>query len=307
MAKIAIIILNWKQPDLTIDTLKSFLNITHANFQFHIFLLDNGSGDGSYGKLSEFSQNNTYITLLKSDDNLGFAKGNNFVISQVLKLGYEYILLANNDIIVKPDFLEKLVDVLDKNRRVAAISPKIYFAPGHEYYTQRYHKKDLGKVIWALGGKIDWNNIYGSNLKIDEVDHGQFDIPTKHIDFLSGCCCLIRGEVLKNTGLFNEKYFMYLEDADLSTRFKLHGYEIMVYPQSVIWHLNSGSSSASSPLHSYFISRNRLIFGLSYASLRTKLALIRESIRKLLISRDRWEKQGILDFYLGRWGRGSWI
>jgi hypothetical protein len=115
----------------------------------------------------------------------------------------------------------------------------------------------------------------------------------------------LRSEALKNAGLFEEKYFMYLEDADLSQRLKRKGWEVLYTPKAEIWHKVAQSSGIGSDLNDYFITRNRLLFGMRYAALRTKFALIRESIRLLLTGR-KWQKTGIRDFYLGRFGRGSW-
>jgi GT2 family glycosyltransferase len=156
-----------------------------------------------------------------------------------------------------------------------------------------------------MGSQIDWNNIYGSNFGIDEVDHGQFDHRNLHPDFISGCCFLVNKDFFKTVGLFDDKFYLYLEDADLSQRAKKLGYHLKIVPQSVIWHLNSGSSGAASPLHDYFLTRNRLIFSSRYASLRTKFAVFRESVKHLLIGRQ-WQKIAVKDFYLGRLGKGSW-
>jgi len=104
----------------------------------------------------------------------------------------------------------------------------------------------------------------------------------------------------------DDSYFMYLEDADYCQRAKSAGFGLIYYPKSVIWHLNSGSSSAGSALHDYFLTRNRLIFGYKYASLRTKLALARQSLKILFTSPSSWQKQAVKDFYLKNLGKGSW-
>ena len=61
---------------------------------------------------------------------------------------------------------------------------------------------------------MDWDNVYGSNYGVDEVDKGQYE-KTRITDFTTGACVLLKGKALKDIGLFDEKYFMYLEDADL--------------------------------------------------------------------------------------------
>jgi GT2 family glycosyltransferase len=166
----------------------------------------------------------------------------------------------------------------------------------------------LGKVIWSVGGKIDWNNIYGSNIGIDEVDVGQFSSPNHNVDFISGCCQLIRTSLINQIGLLDRNYFMYLEDADFCRRAINNNHQIAFVPQSIIWHINAGSSQAGGgALHDYFLTRNRLIFGLKYAGLKTKLALIKQSVFQLISSSSKWQKKAILDYYLNNLGKGSWV
>lgn len=304
VTSVAIIILNWNQPDLTIKTISSFLKISSQKFSYHIYLVDNASTDDSYKNLKSLFKNSPKITLLKTKSNLGYAGGNNFGINKALLNKYDYYLIANNDILVASDFLEKLINAGQKNPK-SILFPKIYFAPGFEYHKDRYKKSERGKVIWAVGGKIDWNNIYGTNIGIDEVDKGQYDQSDFKVDFISGCCLLIPQKVFKEIGFFDPKYFLYLEDVDFSQRAIKQGYKLHLVSDSVIWHLNSASSSPDSHLQNYFITRNRLLFGYKYASLKTKFALFRESI-KFLFSNDSWRRTAVKDYYLGRFGKGSW-
>ncbi|MDD3998556.1 MAG: glycosyltransferase family 2 protein [Candidatus Shapirobacteria bacterium] len=301
---IAIVILNWNQPDLTTKTISSFLKINSKNFSYHLYLVDNNSSDNSFQVFQELYKNNSKITLLKTKSNLGYAGGNNYGIKKALAKNYDFILIANNDIIVAPDFIEKLLISAAKNPK-SILFPKIYFAPGFEYHRDRYQKSEIGKVIWALGGKIDWNNVYASNVAIDEVDRGQYDHKKFKIDFISGCCLMVPSGAFKEIGFFDDRYFLYLEDVDFSQRAIRAGYKLKLVPGAVIWHLNSASSSPDSHLQNYFISRNRLLFGYKYASLKTKLALFRESI-KFLLSKDHWRRLAVRDYYLGRFGKGSW-
>lgn len=302
--KIALIILNWKQPQLTFDTLDSIFRCQATGFEYHIFLVDNGSPDDSVTQFKAKYKNNKKVTILETGDNLGYAGGNNFGLRVAQKLNFDYYLVANNDILVAPDFLQKLFDTNQKFPQ-AILTPKIYFAPGFEFHKDRYKKNEIGKVIWAVGSQIDWNNIYGSNIGIDEVDRGQYDKKQPKIDFISGCCFLVSREIIEKIGIFDEKFYLYMEDSDLTQRAVNSGFQLRLVPESVIWHRNSASSKPGSSLQDYFITRNRLIFGFRYASARTKFALFRESIR-FLISGSHWRKRGVLDFYLGRFGKGSW-
>ncbi|MCG2691291.1 glycosyltransferase [Microgenomates group bacterium] len=163
----------------------------------------------------------------------------------------------------------------------------------------------MGKVVWFGGAEFDWDNVYSKHIGMDEVDKGQFN-QSREIEFANFCCVLIKKEVFKTIGLLDEKYFLYWEDGDFSIRAKQAGFNIIYQPKAIIWHKNSGSSGAGSSLHDYYLTRNRLIFGFKYACLRTKFALVRESLRKLITGRPG-EKQGIIDYCLHRFGKGKFL
>jgi len=306
MTQVAIIILNWNQSKLTIDTIKSILSIKTDGFKYTIFVVDNGSADGSFSIFKKYFSKHKSVVLLETNSNLGYVGGNNFGIKEAQKTSPDYVLVVNNDVIVDKFFLKELLIVAASDKSIGLVGPKIYFAPNHEYHHNRYSKTDIGKVIWSAGGDMDWNNIFGSNRGIDQVDHHQFDFINFNLDFLSGCCLLIKTEIFSKIGLFDEKYFMYLEDADFSQKVKKSGYKIAYVPKSYIWHINSGSSTVGGNLHDYFLSRNRLIYGFRYASIKTKLALLKESFIRIMSSPFKWQKKGILDYYFGRMGKGSY-
>jgi len=306
---VSIVILNWNRKQDTLNCLKSLIDIKKY-FELEVIIIDNYSKDGSlkdirwYLKNSPFKKNNIQTVLIRNKANLGFCGGNNVGIRHALNHQADYILLLNNDTYVDRKFLINLIMASEKHSKAGILSPKIYFAPGFEFKKQTYDKKDLGKVIWYAGGEIDWNNVYGFNHGVDQVDGGQFD-KIVETDFATGACMLIKREVLEEIGLLDEKYFMYFEDNDLGMRAKRKGWRVLFVPDAVIWHKVSQSSKIGGPLNDYYITRNRLIFGMKYASLRTKYALVRESLRMLKIGRE-WQKKAVLDFYLCRFGKGSW-
>lgn len=301
MKTVAIIILNWKQPQLTVDTIDSVLKIKHSNFEYKIILVDNGSPDNSLDIFKEKYLKNNHVKLLNTKSNLGYAGGNNFGINYALKNKYDYLMVLNNDVLVDPMFAQELVGQL---KRYDIVGPKIYFAPGFEYHKNRYQKNDLGKVIWSMGGQVDWNNIYGSNIDIDKIDHGQFNEINTNIDFISGCCFLAKNEVFKKIGNFDENYFMYMEDVDFCHRAKLNGFSLACIPKSYIWHVNSGSTKGPGHLQNYFITRNRIYFASKFAKPRTKFAIFRESFKFLF--KSYWQRRGVIDFYLKKMKKGSW-
>jgi len=305
MVKIALIVLNYKQAQLTIDTIQSLLQINHKGFDFQIFLINNNPPDESLAIFEDKYGKNNKITILSSGANLGYAGGNNFGIKHALKLNFDYYLIINNDVIVDKNFLFNLYNTARLNKTPSIVGPKIYFASGYEYHKDRYKKSEIGKVIWSAGGTMDWKNVYGSNQGVDEVDRGQHDKQITNLDFITGCCFLVPKEIFLSVGPFDEKYFMYLEDVDFCQRVKKKGYQLIYEPKAFIWHVNSGSSGSGSALHDYFITRNRLMFGFKYASFRTKFALVREAIKMIFIGRQ-WQKIAVIDYYVKHLGKGSW-
>jgi GT2 family glycosyltransferase len=256
-------------------------------------------------KLSKYSGiDNKIIVVDNSKDNTGYSGGNNKGIRQALAGGAEAVLILNDDTKIEKSALAEMIAAL-KDKQAGMVASKIYFYPGFEYHKDRYNLKERGKVIWYAGGLIDWNNCLGVHRGVDEVDNGQYD-RKEETGFATGCAVLIKKEVFEKTGLYDERYFLYLEDLDLSVRVKNSGFKIIYQPKAVIWHKNAQSGGFGSGIHDYFFTRNRLLFGFEYASFKTKFALVRESLR-IFLAGNNWKRKGVADFYLRRFGKGSWV
>lgn len=302
MISVYISILNYNGAEDTKKCLASLDMIRHEGLDVHVVVLDNGSKDQLKLDVSSYKQSD--VILIQSKENKGFSGGHNDVMRYALDKGAEYIVLLNNDTTVHSNFLEELVKEAEKNEESGAFVPKIYFSKGQEYHADRYKDTERGKVIWYAGGKIDWDNIIGKHIGVDEVDNGQFQKKAE-TEFATGCCLLLKTAVIKKVGMFDTRYFLYYEDADLSMRIKKNGFSLMYVPESVIWHGNAKSAGGSgSILQDYFTTRNRLLFGFTYASNRTKFALFRESMRLLKNGRE-WQKKGVKDFLQRKFGKGS--
>ena len=302
MKKIYIVLINYNGQKDTVECLESLLKIKHIDFEFSTIVVDNYPENRIEIDENKFKDIN--LKVIFNPVNSGFSGGNNVGIKEALKNDADYILLLNNDTYVKEDFLQKLLDFAEKNEKAGLIVPKIYFAKGNEFHKDRYKKEELGKVFWYAGGDMDWRNVIGSHRGVDEVDHGQYD-EVVQTDFATGCCVLIKSEVIKKIGVLDEKYFLYYEDSDFSERAKKAGFRIYYLPTSIIWHKNAGSTGGSgSKLQDYYITRNRLMFGEKYAPLKSKSALIREGIRLSLNGRE-WQKKGAKDYFRRSFGKAK--
>jgi len=253
--KIAIIVINWNTYKLTFECLKSLEKIAYKNHT--VFLVDNGSVDGSGDKLySEFS--NTFY--FKNEKNIGFTGANNLAIEKAIKQNIEYVLLLNSDTEVAPNFLGHLVKRMENDKTLAAVQPLIL----------NYGKQD---TIWNAGGSFNRffglsitrnkNKTYTPELKIDTLT-----------EWISGCCILVKTDVIKEIGLLDDCFFAYFEDVDWSIRMKSKGYKLGVEPKSIIFHHTSGSSKKNntsnegnlSPYAHYLNVRNHIYLIKKHAS-----------------------------------------
>lgn len=310
MQSLSIVMLNYNSSDETIECIESLEKTTTKNMKCSIIVVDNHSRDDQVKKLESFLDTHTKksqftFEYISHTTNLGYTGGNNTGIKKALENGSEFVLILNNDTTVSPDFINPLVEVLQKNKKAGIVVPKIYFYPGQEFHTDRYSKNDRGKVIWYAGGKLDWANVLGSHRGVDEVDTNQYS-EIENTDYATGACILLRASILREVGMFDDKYFLYYEDSDLSMRVKKAGYTVMFVPRSTIWHKNAGSTGGSgSQLQDYYLTRNRLLFGFRYAPIRAKVALAREAFRHYLHGRE-WQKKGVQDFLFKKFGKGSY-
>ncbi len=290
-----VIIVTWNGKNQVTECLQSIYSAKHDK-DMHVFIVDNGSVDGTTNAVrKKFPQ----VTLIPLPKNLGFTGGNNVGIKQALRNGADYIWLLNNDTKIESNAFS--ITGAFTYPRVGIAGSKIYFAPGYEYHLDNYTKNQQGKVLWYAGGLIDWDNMYSSHRGVDEIDHGQYNAIGK-TEFITGCSMMISKEVFEKIGFFDERFYLYLEDVDFCLRAKQMGYKLLYVPQSIIWHNNAGSSAVGSQLHQYYMTRNRMLLGFRYAPVRTKVALLREAMRSF-VTGPSVVKHAIKDWFLGRYGK----
>ena len=304
MKKVAIVILNWNGWKDTLQCLKTINQLSVVSCQLSVIVVDNGSTDNSVKKIKneklKMKNDNLKLKIIKNEENLGFAEGNNVGIRYALKQGVDYVMLLNNDTFVDKYLVDQLVKVMEEDKEIGILGPKIYFAHGFEFHKDRYKKEEEGKVIWYAGGEINWENVYCSHKGVDEVDKGQYE-KQEETDFISGCCMMVRREVFDKIGFLDKKYFLYLEDVDFCIRAERAKFKIIYTPKAHLWHKNASSSEKpGSKIHQYYQTRNRLYFGFRYAPLRSKLALFRESMKFIL--KNNIKRKACFDFYLRRFG-----
>lgn len=282
MSEVAVIILNYKVREQTLKCVDSVLKSTYSDLK--IIVVDNNSDDGIKDSLPKIKN----LEFISSTSNLGYTGGNNLGILRALEEEVEFIFILNPDTTIEKDAIIKCVTKM-KDQAVGIIGPKVLFSDQ--------------KTIWYAGGKLDQNNVLGSHLGVDEKDNGQFN-KAGETDYVSGGAMFARSEVFKSIGLFDDRYFLYYEDSDFCLRAKEAGFGVAYYPQAVVYHANAQSTGLGSPLQDYFITRNRFLLASKFLSLRTQFALLREGLRNIL---NPVRRMAMLDFLLGRFGKGSFL
>ncbi len=258
--EISVLILNYNNTNDTLECVHSLMKNNFNNYE--IILIDNGSTDGSKEILKELESKYSNIIFIINKINLGFAEGANKGMS--IARG-DYILFLNNDTIVKEDFLDCLIKQASEHPDASIFCPKIYF----------YDRPD---TIWFAGGYIDWK-YQGAHIGYGRKDSNIYDTAAT-CEYVTGCAMLIKKEVIKKIGLFDESFFAYQEDVDLCIRARKAGYKCMYIPYPHVWHKEGATSKKQgrmSPFIVYLGTRNKLVMvRKNYSKLRFVDALLRE-------------------------------
>ena len=236
---VSIVSVNYDQPEVTCEMLASLEKVTYSNFE--TLIVDNASPTKSPNIIKEKYPE---IQLIISKKNLGFAGGNNIALKQAKG---DYVLLLNNDTEVKPDFLESLVELMESDKKIGIVSSKILY----------FYEDNV--IQYAGASPINPITSRGSHYGYKEIDNGQLDEVTETA-YPHGACMMIRKSVLEELGLLYEGYFLYYEELDFAERVKRAGYKIYFQPNSSILHKESISTGKNSPLKTYYMNRNRLLF-----------------------------------------------
>jgi len=226
--RVLALVLAWNGRRLTEACLDSVLQMEYPRFD--VLVVDNASTDDTVPVLRQ--RYAARIELVANDTNLLFAGGMNVGLRRALAAGYDAVLLLNNDVVVDADMLQALVDSMGRDARIAAVGPKIYF----------YEPPDR---IWFAGGALSLWRGWSHHRGLRELDRGQHDAE-RDVDYLTGCCFLVRREALEDVGLFDTGFAMYAEDADWSFRAREHGWRLVYAPAARMWHRVSASAGARS-------------------------------------------------------------
>ncbi len=215
---------DWGRVENTVETLLKF-----SSEPLQIYVIDNASADGTPEKITERFP---AVDVIKNSENMGFGKAHNAVIG---KLESEYHIVSNPDIVLNDDAVAKLADYLDKTPDTVMVAPKILSQDGSEQHLP----KRKPRIKYLLAGRLPLKKIRAEYTRENE----HLSSPTE-IEFCSGCFFMIRTEAFKKLGGFDDRFFMYMEDADISDRARQLG-KIIYYPDAAVTHIWERSSSKS--------------------------------------------------------------
>ena len=183
------------------------------------------------------------VKVIQSENNLGFARGNNLGIQAAQG---KYLFLINNDTFFKDFNIQALIDRVESSPNIGIVCPKIRFAWG---------KNPIQYTGYARLSRVSVRN---HAIGFNEEDHGQYD-NAHTTPYAHGAAMLIRRDAIDKVGLMPECYFLYYEELDWSMMFTHAGYQIWYEPACTIYHKESQSTGQNSPLRTYYLTRNRLL------------------------------------------------
>jgi GT2 family glycosyltransferase len=236
---VCVMLIHYNRPQETIDCIQSLMNCGFPSLRIQV--VDNGSTDNSLETLRRQFKDVEFVATGK---NLGFTGASNFGFDLLKKNPPEYLLLLNNDTEVEPGFLDPLLRAAEQDDHAGAcVSTVCYYEDKEE--------------LWYAGGEFKfWRGSgfsRGEGVRFSDLR----GMENTEVSFATGCALLIRMSALKKNVLLDDRFFLYLEDADLSLRLREAGYRLVYVPASRIYHKVHHAGDKPRPL--YYSTRNRLL------------------------------------------------
>ena len=244
--KLSIITINYNGIKDTCELIES---LPLEDKSIEVIVVDNASKED---EASVIEAHYPSVKVIRSNKNLGFAGGTNLGIKAALG---KYLFFINNDTILrckKEDvrckmFFQPLTDRLESSPEIGMVCPKIRFAWGDN------------PIQFAGFTPLSRYTMRNRSIGFGETDKGQYD--TAHpTPYAHGAAMMVKREVIEKVGLMPECYFLYYEELDWSMMFTRTGYSIWYEPACTIYHKESQATGQNSPLKTYYLTRNRLLF-----------------------------------------------
>ncbi len=286
--KLAFVILNYNSADYTVRLLESLA--FQGDRYFFVYVVDNASQPEDRALLEQYLQGTPLtVRFIANAENLGFSGGNNAGIREALQNESDWIVCLNSDTWVNRNFVQDL-------KKAFPPHPVLVGIP----------LKEHDEVAYA--GRVQWFRTTLSHVTSPEQKDS--------ILYVIGAALAVHRDVLKKVGLWDDRYFLYFEDAEFSMRVRRHGFPILFLEQPIVLHAGSATTKKlGSGLLLHYHVRNALLFHATHAPWFVRLALpfwsffimFKQFLKILLIPHRRSVSRqilyGILDFYQRRFGK----
>lgn len=287
--KIGIVTILYNSETVLNDFFESLSQQTYKNFI--LYLIDNKSKDESVKRTKELMQKSPFkCILVENEGNYGVAKGNNIGIKTALKDNCDYVLLSNNDIILKQDAIEELYRGLINVTADIAVPKIFYWKPSN--------------LLWMAGGKFRWIHGTTQHIGFEKEDAKEYN-QIKQITYAPTCFMLIKADVFDKIGFMDENYFVYYDDSDFIWRAVHNNIRLYYIPKSSIKHKVSVSTGGSS---SEFIikcvNRNQIYFILKNFSKLHRLCTLTFLFCKFVFKTKRTKNKNYRDLVISSYKEG---
>jgi GT2 family glycosyltransferase len=213
------------------DTLSSVLGNLPSTIPSQVWLLDNGSADESLAIANQFARSDSRLSVIANGRNRGFAHGHNRILEQV---DSTFHVFCNPDVALTTGTLDTLVTFLRQTPDAAVVCPRVHFTDGRLQPLNRRHPTLWDLFLRRFMPRPLRRPFDGRMRRYDMRDRGyesSYDVP-----FVSGAFMMVRTAIVKAAGGFDERYFLYFEDADLSRTMQERGWRTIFCPDAVITH-----------------------------------------------------------------------
>lgn len=237
---ISIITLNWNTTAVTGEFLRSVSE--HCSYpSYEVIVVDNASKEDPTKTLQTILPT---VKVIRNSENLGFSGGNN---TGIRAAAGEYLFIVNNDTEFTAGLLEELISVFRSHPDAGIVSPKF-----HYFFNK-------GTIEYAGYNKVNVFTGRNGMIGCGEKDAGQHNkLKTTH--YAHGGAMMLSRKAIEDAGLMPEIFFLYYEELDWSEQIKRSGYKIYYQPGALIYHKESMTTGKSSPLKTYYLTRNRILF-----------------------------------------------
>lgn len=290
--KVAILLVLFNEENHIERLAKSIINQSYK--EISVYAIDNNSSDSTVSLLLKHIPG---ANIIRSKENLGFAKGNNIIAAKGVENNVGLLFILNTDMELEDNCIRNLVDIITEKDDVIGAGPLVYLGT----------ENGRTKYIQCYADKSNFNNAttqtlyHGLNYSFDELPD------SINVNTLHGGSFMIRSSVVSEIGLFNEDNFMYGDEIDLAYRLNKLGGRLIVTKNATVWHFHDWSKKNKSGyfLQYYYMNRNRFLFFHRY---NKYISLIREALIEfiLLPLKIKWAKKTaglklLKYYYLGDW------